>query len=426
MQSRKRLNFVIVLKADRLTYLLLLILLLPSCRDGNVSTHTDESRLSPQDKYVPDWIPPQLPSQQLYYMPSVIIVKAREESQQQEDEIIILIKRDTINGIPVRSSGSITFSEELPVIDEREQTEEAYYAISYISTNRYIGVNFDNDIFNNTDYYYTNGIRIEYIASIFASSPLSYTMLPYRKYSMNYHGMTFVQNMFTPTNPDTINVQDNDRPFAACLYLGHFKNTLSSKNRYRQYSELQVGLIGPGSLGGFVQDQIHDIPPLGWENQIQNDLVLNYTALVEKGLYNPGFLDLNVYAEGQLGTLYTNAGGGLRIRIGKLNPYFSMPGLATENSTEGSNGLKWQYGIFGTAKVKMVIYNATLQGGMINRSSNYTIPSEDIERFLLQASVGIYLAFKQLGVMYEQFYISPEFKNAYHFRWGHINMTYCF
>ena len=414
------------MKADRLTYLLLLILLLPSCRDGNVSTLTDENRLSPQEKYVADWIPPQVPSDWLAYIPPAIIVKTPEEPQQQEEKVVIVVKRDTINGIPVRSPGSITFSEELPEIDEREQTEEAFYAISYVSTNRYIGVNFDNDIFNNTDYYYTNGIRIDYIVSIFASSPLSYTMLPYRKYSMNYHGMTFVQNMYTPTNPDTINVQDGDRPFAAYLYLGHFKNTLSSKHRYRQYSELQVGLIGPGSLGGFVQDQIHDIPPVGWENQIQSDLVLNYTALVEKGLYNPGVFDLNVFAEGQLGTLYTNAGGGLRIRAGKLNPYFSMPGLATENSTEGAKGLKWQYGIFASAKVKMVLYDATLQGGVFNKTSKYTIPAEDIERLLLQASFGIYMAFKQLGLMYEQFYISPEFKNAHHFRWGHLNLTYCF
>lgn len=103
-----------------------------------------------------------------------------------------------------------------------------------------------------------------------------------------------------------------------------------------------------------------------------------------------------------------------------------MPGLAKENSTEGAKGLKWQYGIFASAKVKMVLYDATLQGGVFNKSSNYTIPAEDIKRLLLQASFGIYLAFKQLGLMYEQFYISPEFKNAHHFRWGHINMTYCF
>lgn len=343
-----------------------------------------------------------------------------------EEEIIIPIHRDTIEGIAIRAPGKIEISKAKPEVTVREPEEEAFYAISYISTNRYVGVNFDNDIFNNTDYYYTNGVRIDYTSPIFASSPFAYPMLPYRKLSMNYHGMTIVQNMYTPTNPDTVNVYGSDRPFAAYLYLGHYKNTLSSRNNYRQYSEIQIGLIGPGSLGGFVQGQIHDIPPLGWQNQIQNDLVLNYTALVEKGLYNPGPIDLNVFAKGQLGTLYTNAGAGMRIRAGRMNSYFSMPWLARPQSIEGENAYKWQYGIFATGLVKLVGYDATLQGGVFNNSSNYTIPAEDIERFVLQASAGIFVAFKQVGLMYEQFYTSPEFKDAYHFRWGHINITYCF
>ena len=74
----------------------------------------------------------------------------------------------------------------------------------------------------------------------------------------------------------------------------------------------------------------------------------------------------------------------------------------------------------------VVLYNATLQGGMFNKTSKYTIPAEDIERFLLQASAGIYVAYKQVGLTLEQFYLSPEFKNAHHFRWGHVNVTYCF
>ena len=117
------------MKADRLTYLLLLILLLPSCRDGNVSTLADEGRLSPKDKYAPDWIPPQVPSVRLEYIPPAIIVKTPEEQQQQEEKVIIVVKRDTINGISVRSAGSITFSEELPEIDEGLYAELIVYRL---------------------------------------------------------------------------------------------------------------------------------------------------------------------------------------------------------------------------------------------------------------------------------------------------------
>jgi hypothetical protein len=238
--------------------------------------------------------------------------------------------------------------------------------------------------------------------------------------------MSIVQNMYTPTNPDTIILMQDDRPFAAYLYVSHFKITLDSKHSYRQYSELQIGLIGPGSLGGLVQSQIHDIEPVGWQNQVQNDIVLNYTAGIEKGLYNKGILDLNIFAEGQLGTLYTNAGAGVRVRTGKFNPYFIMPWLAGANSAEGKHARIWQYGIFASGKVKVVGYDASLQGGVFNQTSYYTIPAKDIERFVLQASLGVYFAYRQIGVMYEQFYITPEFKNAMHHRWGHINLSFCF
>jgi hypothetical protein len=201
---------------------------------------------------------------------------------------------------------------------------------------------------------------------------------------------------------------------------------LVRERRYRQYSELQIGLIGPGSLGGFVQGQIHDIPPMGWENQIQNDIVLNYTAEFEKGIYNPHLFDLNVFARGQLGTLYTNAGAGMSIRLGRFNPYFEMPWLAAKSSKEGEQSEKWQYGIFAKGYVKGVLYDATLEGGVFNNTSNYTIPASDIERLVLQASAGVFFAYRQFGLMYEQFYITPEFSGALHHRWGHINITYCF
>jgi len=373
----------------------------------------------------PEWYPPAVPSAYLL-LPLIPPAENFQIETKESSKALITSRRDTIDNIAVRVPGEIRINiKEIPPL-ERKIEDEAFYSISYTSTNRYIGMNFDNDIFNNTDYYYTNGIRIDYVAPIFASSPLSISMLPYRKHSMNYHGMTIVQNMYTPTNPDITHVLDGDCPFSAYLYLGHFKNTLSSDRKYRQYSELDIGLIGPGSLGGLVQEQIHDIEPVGWQNQVENDIVLNYTATVEKGLYNPGAFDLNIFATGQIGTLYDNAGGGLRIRAGRLNPYFEMPRLATAQSTEGKDAYQWQYGIFASAKAKVVLYNATLQGGMFNKTSNYTIPAEDIERFLLQASAGIYVAYKQLGITLEQFYLSPEFKNAHHFNWGHINVTYCF
>ncbi len=416
------------MKNKGIKYIILFAVLLSSCDQPEVETFKEQLESATKEISYPDWSAPEGSGTWLVYEQTVapIIAEIPAPHFEQDQDPLIIITRDTINGIAVRAPGQITYEPGEVTLTELDSIAEAYYAISFVSTNSYLGINFDNDIFSNTDYYYTNGIRFDLVAPIFASSPFAWPMLPYRKESMNYHGMTIVQNMYTPTNPDTISVIEGDRPFAAYIYFGHHKTTLSKKRRYRQYSEIILGLIGPGSLGGFVQSQIHNIEPVGWENQIQNDLVLNYTAVIEKGIFNPAYFDLNVFADGQIGTLYDNIGAGIRLRAGKLNPYFSMPNLATSKSIEGKDALNLQYGFLASSRLRVIIYDATLQGGVFNPNNNYTISASDIERLVLQASVGIYFAYKQLGLTYEHFYISPEFENAKNHQWGHLNLTYCF
>ncbi|MEN8225463.1 MAG: lipid A deacylase LpxR family protein [Bacteroidota bacterium] len=416
---------MIALKTSRIKYLLLSMMLLSSCNDTTEDGVEVEQPIQAESIRPPDWIPPEAPESYILMPPeSLEIIEAAEKITSPAPQMDVV--RDTIDGIAIRTPGQISIPEDEIILRELDKVDEAWYGLSYISTNSYFGVNFDNDIFSNTDYYYTNGIQFDLSTPIFAASPFAWPMLPYKKESMNYHGLIIVQNMYTPTNPDTISVLSGDRPFAAYLYFGHFKNTLSSKKKYRQYSEVIIGLMGPGSLGGFVQSQIHNIEPIGWGNQIQNDLVFNYKALFEKGIYNAGVFDLNIFTEGQIGTLYNNLGAGARIRVGKLNPYFSMPGLAKKNSAESKDALPLQYGILGSAKLRMIIYDATLQGGFFSQNNNYLIPASDIERLVLQAGIGVYFAYKELGMTYKHYYISPEFKNAKHHQWGHVNVTYCF
>jgi hypothetical protein len=412
---------------NRIKYLFVILLLLTSCYRSQEADQLKEKIKTGEEAWAPIWAPPEAPH--FYYPPSPEIMVKHENNILPQPKRNIpqpKARRDTIEGIAVRVPGSISIVKETPELSKIDSVSQAYYAISYISTNSYFSVNFDNDIFSNTDYYYTNGIQFELVAPIFASSPFAWPMLPYRKESINYHGLTIVQNMYTPTNPDTISVIDGDRPFAAYLYIGHTKNTLSIERTYRQYSEIIIGLIGPGSLGGFVQSQIHNVEPVGWQNQIQNDLLLNYTAEFEKGIVNPAYFDLNIFGGAMIGTLYDNAYAGLRVRAGRLNPYFSMPGLAKQKSAEGKNTLDYQIGLTGSAILKAVAYDATLQGGLFNNTSQYTIPGQDIENLVINASLGLFFAYKQLGIKYEHNYISPEFKDAKHHQWGHINITYCF
>ncbi|NCQ11383.1 MAG: lipid A deacylase LpxR family protein, partial [Bacteroidetes bacterium] len=63
--------------------------------------------------------------------------------------------------------------------------------------------------------------------------------------------------------------------------------------------------------------------PQGWDNQVANDLLLNYNINIEKQLLYPSRSILLVgVVETYSGTLYNAAGIGFLLRIGKFNNYF--------------------------------------------------------------------------------------------------------
>ena len=68
--------------------------------------------------------------------------------------------------------------------------------------------------------------------------------------------------------------------------------------------------------------------PLGWEYQIKNDLVLNYTLTYEKGIISQKNFEFLLTSTGNVGTLNTNIAGGVDLRTGWLNPYFANLGVA--------------------------------------------------------------------------------------------------
>ena len=152
------------------------------------------------------------------------------------------------------------------------------------------GLGFDNDIWNKTDNYYTNGVSFTLTAPFLKKSPLNYILIPFNKYNDTHslYGLELKQEMYTPIDLVTPGIKPDDRPFASLLYLSEFRVS-NNMNRFVQYrSELQLGVIGNYALGEQTQSFIHVITPSevpeGWDYQIKNDLILNYNFSVSKGL----------------------------------------------------------------------------------------------------------------------------------------------
>jgi hypothetical protein len=324
-------------------------------------------------------------------------------------------------------------------IDLREPVSRAYLLSSVenpefssmilLSHDRSIRINFDNDILDNTDRYYTNGIRFDFISPYLRQSPLSWLMIPYWGKGINYYGVSIGQNMYTPFSTKVGGIHQGDRPYAAYLFIGGFKISNDPGKKFRQTSEIDLGVIGPSSFGDFVQKSFHNsVPtnnePLGWEYQIQDDLVLNYNLAYEKGIFSNRRTDFNLDVTGALGTLYTNMAGGFQFRAGLMNPYFGSYGYSRMKVDKAQGYSKLQIFVFITSLGKLVGYDATLEGGMFNRSSIYTLTSSDLYRLTYQGTVGFTLSYAGVRLDVEQFLLSPEFHGCAWHKWVHIGVTF--
>ena len=290
-------------------------------------------------------------------------------------------------------------------------------------TSWYLKLNFDNDIFSNTDYYYTNGSSIELSIPFMRTSPVNKIFFAPKNYDIEFCGFSIKQNIYTPTDPDTEVILYGDRPFSSYLTIGQFREVYNlTKNIYVK-SQLSLGVLGPSSLGGQVQSSIHEIEPVGWENQINDNFVIDYSVQFKKGIVNTSAVGLNVTGNANIGTLNNKIGGGFDFRFGRFMPFYSGPVSMFEQVHPGRN---LQYWFFVKSSADIIGYDATLQGGLFNSDNPYTIASADLNRIVVQASAGIAIYYNNIGIEYEQFYLSPEFKGARHFGWGSVKAVIAF
>jgi lipid A 3-O-deacylase len=194
---------------------------------------------------------------------------------------------------------------------------------------------YENDLFYDTDRYYTNGTKFSWISSDLSEEfyeaaqvpgwlrPVA-RMLPFVNQPGIQKNVVFSlgQSLFTPTDIVETAYQPDDRPYAAWLYTGMALH--NQTERWQETIELNVGVVGPWALGEETQNFVHRARGLqtaeGWDNQIKNEVVVNlvYERRWRWNLIGGGRgfgADVLGHGGGSLGTLFTyvNAGGGFRV-----------------------------------------------------------------------------------------------------------------
>lgn len=271
---------------------------------------------------------------------------------------------------------------------------------------------YENDAFGNTDYYYSQGVSLIFTHPELKKNPLT-KLLPGLKNSVSYYGLNLEHDAYTPTSILSDSILRGDRPYAASFFIQSFRVSTNSDQHIRLTTALALGLIGPAAGGKEIQTLIHrntrNNLPHGWEHQIANDAIVNYTAIYERGIFNLNFLSATGLAGIDLGTYQDKGYAGVNMKLGLMNdPIFGARQRAVQFYAEVR------------ARGFLVGYDASLQGGLFNRKSPYIIPSSAISRFTFRNDFACYLTFKQLTVSASYTTLSKEFETGRKHAWGAV------
>ena len=288
---------------------------------------------------------------------------------------------------------------------------------------KYIGFQFDNDIFFQTDYYYTSGEKIYFINPIISKSPVDLILIsPSSIGDVYYSGLSIEHRMFTPTDTPNDTVKIGDRPYAASLSISQIRVTENNVRGYRVLSSLSIGAIGKFAFGRELQSLIHGLTPsqlpVGWDSQISNGLLLNYGVELDRRiLYKEGFEWIGSGSV-NLGSVNTDLSLSTTIRLGKMDTYFT--------SYSPKVNSKFKIWVEASYAAKVVFYNAYLQGGMFSNTSPYVIESSNVERLIHTFTLHTFIQYNKHRVIFQANNLSPEFEGAVWHTWGSVGYQYWF
>lgn len=195
---------------------------------------------------------------------------------------------------------------------------------------------FENDIFGalGDDHHYTQGLRFSYLTregrvwNWVEGGAKALPLFPddgrlRATYSLG-------QNLYTPEDIKATEVVVDDRPYAGWLYAA--VGLVSDTRHSLDIVEFSVGVVGPAALGEPLQRWVHGIIgspiPMGWDNQLHNELTLQlfYERKWRFG-WRPGWLqriglgtDLTPHAGAGLGNVFIQGATGATLRIGSDLP----------------------------------------------------------------------------------------------------------
>ncbi len=288
---------------------------------------------------------------------------------------------------------------------ERDTRRQSYWRLSY-----------DNDFFTATDKYFTQGIALEIVSPRLRALPARRVLIAPRATVVRY-GIGYEDDGYTASDLKAPQILWDDHPYAGTKQLRLFAIADDTLRRQRVTSMLTLGLIGQGAGGKEIQTFIHrrtgNTIPQGWGNQIRNDVILNYEAGMERQLFRASDrLLLTGSSSARAGTFNTAATVGVTAMLGRVGSPFATARPRRE-----------MY-LYAKPQVNLVGYDATLQGGLFNRSSPYTISASALSRIVYRQQVGLVYRSRHHFFEYYQSLGTREFRGGRAHRSGGFQLGF--
>jgi lipid A 3-O-deacylase len=289
-------------------------------------------------------------------------------------------------------------------------------AFRAIPNDAYWRLHYDNDFFTATDQFYTQGVNLEVVHPGLRKFPLSKLLLGPKNQAIQY-GIAMIHDVYSPSSIRHSEIILNDRPYCANWMLTTFAIATDSAKQARLSSFFSIGVLGTVAGGADMQTSIHrwlnNIEPLGWKNQIHSDVAINYQVEYERLLISYKHLfSCSGQTSLRLGTLNDKGGAGFTFMAG----YFDIP-------FDYDATLKnFRFYVYDQPFVNVVGYDATLEGGMFNRTSPYSISATSLTHITFQNNFGVVFRIRKLYLEYSRAILSKEFKTGISHSWGGVGV----
>ncbi len=292
------------------------------------------------------------------------------------------------------------------------------------SFTREIGIISDNDSYVSffEDKYYTNGLLF------------LYRFIPNAEVegvAKKVIELSIGNKMYTPSSANKPSIETHDRPFAGYLFAQAQVSKFYENESMFRYAA-QVGILGPASGVGIFQDLMHNFigwyKVEGWEHQIANDIGINFHAMYSRKITNylSKQADINLYSFANLGTIRSNIALGFwnRISILQINKTYESALFGSSIVKDNHNALKRKSDFFFFIKpqVEYHLYDATIQGGLLNDKSPVTF---DIEPLQMTIELGLMFQLDRANIWYSVMLQSKEVRNdlVERYAWGSLKLS---